>query len=342
MSLSLPITDFLLASVQIPVIDVRSPGEFDRGHIPGAHNIPLFTNEERARVGTVYKKQGKDDAVLLGLELVGPKMVSFVREARALAVNNKVLVHCWRGGMRSGSFAWLLQTAGLETTTLKQGYKAYRRHVLNSFSFPFQLIVLGGETGSGKTEILSRLKEQGEQVVDLEALANHKGSAFGALGQQPQPAVEQFENLLYTELNLLDKHKRIWVEDESKSIGRVFIPPHFWVRMKEAPLLKVEIPKAIRVQRLLHEYGNFTIAELEAAVLRIQKRLGGLATKQCMEALQVGDLQTVTEITLAYYDKAYNHPHADKSDPSSIQRIPIGFNDPVLAAQTILQQIKPF
>ncbi|MFI5150838.1 MAG: tRNA 2-selenouridine(34) synthase MnmH [Bacteroidia bacterium] len=340
MSISLSVPDFLEAASEIPVIDVRSPGEYEKGHIPGAHNIPLFTNEERARVGTLYKKTGKDEAVMLGLEIVGPKMAGFVKESRALAVNNKVLVHCWRGGMRSGSFAWLLQTSGIEASTLRQGYKAYRRHVLKSFAAPYSLVVLGGETGSGKTEILARLQDAGEQIIDLENLAHHKGSSFGALGQAPQPGVEEFENALFTELCMKNTRRRIWVEDESRSIGRVFIPPAFWNQMKQAPLVKVELPKAIRVERLLKEYGCFTKAELEAAVLRIQKRLGGMATKQCLEALGSGDLQTVTEISLTYYDKAYNHPRTETPSHASVQTIPLTENDAALAARCILEQTK--
>jgi tRNA 2-selenouridine synthase len=341
MPASLPIQEFLKISETRPVIDVRSPGEFVRGHIPGAVNIPLFDNEERARVGTCYKVSGKDAAVLLGLEIVGPKMATFVREAKAIAKDNKVLVHCWRGGMRSSSFAWLLETAGLETATLKQGYKAFRRYVQKSFGTPFQLLVLGGETGSGKTEILHQLQALGEQVVDLEALAHHKGSAFGALGQEAQPSVEEFENVFFNELRKKDPSKRIWVEDESKSIGRVFIPVAFWNQMKQASLLKLEIPKSIRVQRLLKEYGHFGKAELEGSILRIQKRLGGLATRECMEALERGDLETVTEITLGYYDKAYNHPHADRANPNSIRTLKIEFNDPEAAARKILEALNP-
>jgi tRNA 2-selenouridine synthase len=337
MSLSLAIQDFLQASAEIPVIDVRSPGEFLRGHIPGAHNIPLFNNEERALVGTKYKQVGKEEAVLLGLEIVGPKMASFVREAKAISKNGKVLVHCWRGGMRSGSFAWLLNTSGLQAITLKQGYKAYRRHVLKSFASPYTLIVLGGETGSGKTEILASLKERGEQVIDLEALAHHKGSAFGALGQQPQPGVEEFENILYTELRGMDTNRRIWVEDESKSIGRVFIPPDFWQQMKQAMMFRIALPKEARVERLLKEYGCFSTTDLEASVLRIQKRLGGLATRQCQDALKAGDLKTVAEITLTYYDKAYTH---HKEDIASCQRILLDKDNPQEAASLILEQMK--
>jgi tRNA 2-selenouridine synthase len=332
-STSLLIADFLKAASSLPVIDVRSPGEYEKGHIPGAHNVPLFTNEERALVGTKYKRAGKDSAVLLGLELVGPKMATFVRDCRALAVGGKVLVHCWRGGMRSGSFAWLLNTAGIEAVTLHKGYKAYRRQVLHSFAAPYELIMLGGETGSGKTDILKQVAALGEQVIDLEGLAHHKGSSFGALGQEEQPGVETFENIFSRELLLLNPSRRIWVEDESKSIGRVFIPEDFWARMKQSPIIRVEVPKTERVKRLVREYGQFSVPELEAAVGRIQKRLGGLVYKQCLEALNTGDLAFVADLTLGYYDKAYNF----NPDKFIVGTVLMEEDDPELAARRVIQ-----
>ncbi len=328
----LSISEFLQDSVQKPVFDVRSPAEFEKGHIPGASNIPLFTNEERALVGTKYKNAGKDPAVLLGLEIVGPKLADFVRQAKALAPGKKVLVHCWRGGMRSSSFAWLLNTAGFEATTLHQGYKAYRRHVLRSFENRYQLLVLGGETGSGKTDILAQIAARGEQVIDLEALAHHRGSSFGALGQHPQPGVEVFENIFSHQLLLLDPSRRIWLEDESKSIGRVFIPDAFWMQMKTAPLIRVNVPKAARVARLVKEYGQFPKADLEAAVLRIQKRIGGLAYKQCIEALALGELATVADITLDYYDKAYNF----NKEKNVVDSVVMEADLPELAAEKVI------
>ncbi len=335
MSLSLPVSEFLLAASSLPVIDVRSPAEFEKGHLPGAHNIPLFSNEERVLVGTKYKHAGKDPAVLLGLEIVGPKMAGFVKEARALAVDGKVLVNCWRGGMRSASFAWLLNTAGLEARTLHKGYKAYRRKVLQTFDKPYKLIILGGETGSGKTDILKQIAALGEQVIDLEQLAHHKGSSFGALGQKPQPGVEAFENVFSAVLDDQDLSRRIWVEDESKSIGRVFIPDGFWERMKLAPVIRVEVPKTERVKRLVREYGTFTVEELEAAVTRIQKRLGGLVYKQCIEALHSGDLAFVADLTLGYYDKAYNF----NKEKVIAGKIGMELDDPAQAAASVVEYV---
>ncbi len=293
--------------------DVRSPGEFAKGHIPGAVNIPLFSDDERAQVGTCYKQQGQQQAIDLGLELVGPKMAGFVKAARLLAENKEgLLVHCWRGGMRSGSMAWLFETAGIPSFTLVGGYKAFRNHVLSAYVNPYKLCIVGGETGCGKTEILQQIALQNHQILDLEAIASHRGSSFGALGMSVQPTVEQFENNLWNELRKLDPAKPIWIEDESRSIGRVFVPAAFWAQMEAAHVFRISIPHELRVQRLLRDYGTFPVEMLREAVQRISKRLGGLDTQRALEALSNGDLETVVRLTLRYYDKAYNYPYLRK------------------------------
>ncbi|WP_128545749.1 tRNA 2-selenouridine(34) synthase MnmH [Larkinella soli] len=339
----LSVEEFLERAQRMPVIDVRSPGEFDHAHIPGAVNIPLFDNTERALVGTKYKQAGKDSAVLLGLELVGPKLSAFVRQSRKLNPKGKeVLVHCWRGGMRSGSFAWLLNTAGLTVSTLAGGYKAYRTTVLDSFAEPRKLIVLGGKTGSGKTDILKQLAASGEQVIDLEALANHKGSSYGAIGLPPQPSTEQFENLVFQEWRKLDPARRIWLEDESKSIGACFIPHALWLQMQTAPVAFLDLPKAARIERLVGEYGRTDHGLLEEATRRIERRLGGKAYRDALDALARKDYAAVADLTLAYYDKAYLHGLSQRKketvfplelaadDPAQTARRLIGWADEVL------------
>lgn len=332
------ITDFLVKAETLPIADVRSPGEFAKGHIPGAVNIPLFSDKERALVGTCYKQQGKQPAIDLGLELVGPKMAGFVKAARELsATANGILVHCWRGGMRSGSMAWLFETAGIPTFTLVGGYKAYRNLVLATFKQPHNLRIVGGETGSGKTDILQALAAQGQQVIDLEAIASHRGSSFGALGMEEQPTVEQFENKLFTELRQLDAKQPIWLESESRSIGRVFVPPVFWAQMDAAHVYRINLPVELRVQRLLRDYGNFPSTLLREAVSRIAKRLGGLDTQRALQALDAGDLETVVRITLRYYDKAYNYPYLRKPK-EQVTVIETTEDNPVANAARILHQ----
>lgn len=295
-------------ATELPVVDVRSPGEFARGHIPGAHSVPLFSDAERAVVGTLYKQTGRDAAVLEGLRIVGPKMADIVEQARTLAPEGRIAVHCWRGGERSGSVAWLLDKAGFhEVITLKGGYKAFRNHVLDSFSEVPELRVLGGYTGTGKTETLHYLSELDQQVIDLEGLARHKGSSFGALGEEPQPTQEHFENMLWHALRSVDRRRPLWVEDESHMIGRNKLPDTFYAALRTAPLLFAEMPLEERVERLVKDYGSFPVELLGEAVQRIAKRIGPQHAKAAMEALADRDLHTVARITLHYYDKTYTH-----------------------------------
>ena len=297
---------FLERAAHWPVLDVRSPGEYAAGHLPGAHCFSLFDDRERAQVGTTYKQIGSHEALLVGLELVGPKMRSLVERARHLAPAKEVLVHCWRGGLRSESVAWLLTTAGFTAHTLEGGYKAYRNHTLESLRNMPPLMVLGGATGSGKTAVLRALQARGEQVIDLEALAHHRGSAFGGIGQGEQPTTEQFQNDLHQVWQQLDPTARGWIEDESFSIGQVKLPLELWNGMKARPLVVLEVPRAARIERLVQEYGSLDPLALERAVVAIQKRLGGLRTQQTLEAIASGQLAEAAGHLLTYYDKSYD------------------------------------
>jgi len=301
------INDFLSEKVSTPVIDVRSPAEFKKGHVPNSHNIPLFSDEERAIVGTKYVRESRYSSIIEGLDIVGPKLSGFVEQVTSIAPDKKVIVYCWRGGMRSASMSWLFDLAGFNTKTLIGGYKAYRRYTKEYFSIPHKLIVLGGMTGSGKTELLSVLSQNGTQVVDLEGLANHKGSAFGAIGQQPQPSTEFFENLLFESLYQLDSNKPIWVEDESKAIGSDYIPDEFFNQMLNSPVVAIERPLETRINRLTKEYTDCNPQLLIDAVNRITKRLGNDNAKFAIEKINNGDFRGAVEISLRYYDKTYQY-----------------------------------
>lgn len=319
------------------MFDVRSPGEFAQGHIPGAHNLPLFDNEERAVIGKLYKQVGRSEALKKGLEFVGPKMRPFVEKAEALANGNGALAHCWRGGMRSASFAWLLETAGIATRVLNGGYKAYRNFVLELFQQSYPLVVLGGFTGSGKTEVLYELRALGEQVIDLEGLANHKGSAFGHLGEADQPTGEQFENDLGFKLHHLDRNRPVWVEDESRHIGSRILPKLFYASMREAPVIRMEIPRKARINRLVDDYGPYERQSLRHSVQKIEKRLGGLRTQQALQALEDDDLALVADITLEYYDKAYQHG-LNKRNEELVKTISLEGADAAVNARKIQEQ----
>ena len=309
---------FLELLETIPVADVRSPSEYSAGHIPGAINIPLFDDKERETVGIKYKKEGRLPAILEGLKQSAPAMSSKLQQAINAARNGKLLVHCWRGGMRSESMAWLFSLGDIDTEVLNGGYKSYRHHILESLSEKRQMIVLGGMTGSSKTHILRFLKVKGHQVIDLEGLANHKGSAFGSLGQPPQPSTEQFANILFNEWKQLMKDKPFWVEDESRNIGSVFMPDRFYLNMQDTPAIILMMDVKTRLPRLMEEYSTYPADILIASVLRISKRLGGDNTRDAIKAIETGDFAKAIEITLYYYDKAYLFGLKKKSDRNLI------------------------
>jgi tRNA 2-selenouridine synthase len=333
------IEEFLALSENVPIIDVRSPKEYLHAHIPVAFNIPLFDDTEREKVGTLYKQKGRDEAILCGLELVGPKLGNLVREAKKLSTDNKILVHCWRGGMRSASMAWLLGTAGMNVKVLTGGYKTYRRNVKSLFQKQSNIVILGGMTGSGKTEILAELKKLNEQVVDLEGLANHKGSAFGALGQEEQSSTEQFENLLFNEWKKLNLENPIWLEDESQAIGKIRIPEEVFIQMHENQLINIIIPKHLRIQRLLKEYGNFDKELLISSVLKIKKRLGGLNTSLAIDSINNQQIDKAIDFSLTYYDKAYQFG-LSKRNPDKIRNLELKQIDPKENAAIILNFYK--
>jgi tRNA 2-selenouridine synthase len=318
------------------ILDVRSPSEYSHGHIPGALNLPLFSDNERAKIGIIYKQQGHDAAVLEGLRIVGPKMANLVEEAILIAPEKVVAIHCWRGGMRSSSVAWLLKQAGFQVELLEGGYKAYRKWVQLQFANALNLKVLGGPTGSGKTRILRELKALGEQVIDLEFLANHKGSTFGSLGEKPQPTIEQFENDLVQLIASLNTTQAIWIEDESRKIGSIYFHNDFWDQLNSGPLLNIEIPDQLRIEQLVEDYGNFKTEDLATAIVRIGKRLGPQHLKSALEALHNHDLHKVAEIVLFYYDKAYRYSQTRRLNPIA-EKLVFNHADPKLIAQEILE-----
>ncbi|MBX2964628.1 MAG: tRNA 2-selenouridine(34) synthase MnmH [Cyclobacteriaceae bacterium] len=299
--------DFLKLRHELPAVDVRSEGEYDEGYIPGVVNIPLLNNEERIAVGTDYKQKGQLEAIKTGFRLVGPRLNTLVEEALHVANGNELLVHCWRGGMRSANFCSFVQMAGVKTHQLKGGYKAYRQKAVESFALPFNLVVLGGETGSGKSEILCALQQAGEQVLDLEQVARHKGSVFGGLNMPAQPTTEQFQNELFEAILKLDVSKRIWIEDESVAIGKIFLPEPLWKNMGRSPVVEISVPKNVRLQRLVNEYGETDPEQFLEAMKKITKKLGGQHFKSAAEKLAQGDWQSTIDILLTYYDKAYRN-----------------------------------
>lgn len=332
------IDQFLELAKNHLVIDVRSPGEYKHAHIPGAYNFPLFTDEERKIVGTTFKQESREAAIKIGLDFFGPKMKKMVDEVESIgsqqsAVGNNgdsglrtancVLIYCWRGGMRSAAVAWLMDLYGFRVYTLVGGYKKFRNYVLDTFRLPFSFKILGGYTGSGKTEVLKALHQKDEPVIDLEDIAKHKGSAFGNIGMPIQPGQEMFENILAMELrrqlavgNLqsaktptadwqLQTANCFWLEDESQRIGLVNIPNDLWNNMRQSPVYFLDIPFEERLEYIVQEYGRLDKQQVIDAIGRIRERLGGLNAKTAIQMLEEGDIIESFRILLKYYDKFY-------------------------------------
>jgi len=294
-----------------PVLDVRSPSEYNHAHIPEARSLPLFTDEERVVVGTTYKQKGRQEAIKIGLECFGPKMRTMVDEvdAKCKSQNAKILIHCWRGGMRSAAIAWLMDLYGYKVYVLKGGYKAFRNWTLKQFEREYNFQVVGGYTGTGKTMVLHELKSRGKTILDLEGIALHKGSAFGGLDKFTQPSNEMLENMIAYNLYQVTKdqpNQPIWVEDESQRIGNLNVPTFLWAQLRRRPLYFLNVPFEGRLSYLVIEYGKYPKKGLIEAIERIQKRLGNLNAKNAIAFLEDGDIRSGFKILLEYYDKSYH------------------------------------
>lgn len=288
-----------------PVIDVRSPGEYDADHIPGALNVPLLSNKHRHHVGVVYKMGGQEAAIALGHKLVDPLREQILENLAGQVTTNVIRVYCARGGLRSQLMSKFFSENGYKVTMLFGGYKAYRQHAISTYQKFEHIVVLSGYTGSGKTEILKELSVLGEQVLDLEALAEHRGSAFGALGQQSQPTSTQFHNRIYEVLRRMDAKRRLWVESESITVGKVYIPEEFWRKMKQAPAIEIELPIEERVKHTLEIYGQYDLDDLSACIKQLRRRLGDQEMRLLCALTEIGDLEPVVVQLLKYYDKGY-------------------------------------
>jgi tRNA 2-selenouridine synthase len=311
MSRILLIEDYLqnVFSNNYLLLDARSESEFFQGRIPGAVNLPLLDDAARKEVGITYKQQGKNAAVEKGFELTGGKFHGFIKTVKnhLSSEQQTVLLYCWRGGMRSGIMSWLLETAGIRTILLKDGYKGYRRWALQQIETERKIIVLGGKTGNGKTFLLNRLKESGEQVLDLEALANHRGSAFGAIGMEPQPRQEHFENLIAFELGKTNPNQALWIENESRKVGSLKVPDSLFNHMLAAPLVEIILPYEERINRIDDEYGKFPIEELKANTIKLERSLGGGRMKEAVQLLEENKIREWIKMMLEYYDKTYEY-----------------------------------
>lgn len=296
------------------LIDVRTPAEFAEATIPGAVNIPIFSNEERARVGTVFKQQGKKDARRLGVELVSPRIPELIRQVEAAQEGHSgpVVVFCWRGGMRSLSITSFLNLAGIPARQLEGGHKAFRRMVVDYFeNHQWQPVyVLRGLTGVGKTRVLHDLQQRDYPVIDLEGLANHRGSAFGALGLEPQPSQKMFEARLWKLLDRLGDSPYLLTEGESLHIGRILVPKRFHQAMQVQESLWLNASLETRTRIILEEYP--ALDQLRDQFTRplnsLKERLGKAVLEEFNQLLESGQWDTlVRELMVRYYDPLYMH-----------------------------------
>ncbi|WP_366921746.1 tRNA 2-selenouridine(34) synthase MnmH [Metallumcola ferriviriculae] len=322
-------------------VDLRSPSEYAEDHLPGAVNLPLFNDEERAKVGTVYKQEGSLQAKRLGLEFVSLKLPRLIKEISDQTKGGPVVIYCWRGGLRSKSVSNVLEIMGVPTRRLQGGYKAFRRHVNNYFqeTIPYKMVVIHGFTGTGKTDIIKILQSMDYPAIDLEGLANNRGSVFGEVGLGEQPAQKHFETRIFSQLTEIPVGSTIVVEGESKRIGKNFIPESFFNAMKKGKKIMVQDDINNRVKRIISEYSKDTQENRDALIHSLSfltKRIGKSKVEQLTEMVIAGNYAPVVEYLLNnYYDPLYAHPF-NKSDEFDII---INGANPVFAANDVLRYL---
>lgn len=324
----------LAAALEIPgavFIDVRSPSEYRQDSLPNAVNIPLLSDQERADIGKVYHQQGPEQAKILGLRTVSPRLDQIVQQYKEIARGHPVIVFCWRGGQRSQSVAALLEAAGITVYCLDGGYRAYRRKVKEYlYDTPLKptVVVLHGLTGVGKTEVLGELEKLGLAVVDLEKLACHRGSAFGSIGLPVQPTQKTFESRLFHLLKSQEQERFLVTECESRRIGRLMIPPVLFAAMNCGLHVLLYADRRTRVARLLRIYHDSRTdhGELSAAINQLVPRLGRETVNRLQDQIQAGNLEPVVETLLTdYYDPLYGYPEqADESFDLSVNAADTG------------------
>lgn len=294
------------------LVDVRTAAEFDDGSILGSINIPLFDEAERERIGKVYNRNPRA-ARFLAMDIVGPKISAFVRKTYGRCRDRIPVAICWRGGMRSLAAAQLLALVGVEALQLRGGYKHYRQYIyhrLDEYTLRNKVIVLKGKSGTGKTDILTLLAQQGYPVLDLEGLANHRGSTFGYREIPPTPQ-KNFDAQLLEALQCLEEKKWLLVEGESKRIGNVYLPDFLFTAMQEAPVIEVEGSLEQRVARILRDYTPTTRKARLAmyrALARIRHRLPKTVLNELKLCLDREDYSRFVALVLTYhYDNNYDH-----------------------------------
>ncbi len=304
------------------IIDVRSPSEFAEDHVPGAISLPVLDDAERAQVGTIYVQESRFRARRVGAALVSRNVARHLETALADKGGDfRPLIYCWRGGQRSGAMATILSQVGWRTAVLEGGYKTYRRHIkarLYDDEPTMQLVLLDGRTGSGKTEILGRLAARGVQTLDLESLAEHRGSVFGALVGRPQPSQKMFESRLLSAIEALDLTRPIVAEAESSKVGERMVPPLVWKAMAQAPRIEIRAPSTARAGYLAHHYADVILdrSAFDAALERLPIYPGRKALAAWRTLADAGDLEALAaDLIESHYDPAYDRSSRKDARP---------------------------
>lgn len=304
------------------IIDVRSPSEFAEDHVPGAISLPVLSDAERAEVGTIYVQESRFRARRIGAALIARNVARHLEtELADKAGDFKPLVYCWRGGQRSRAMATILAEVGWRTALLAGGYKTYRRHVkarLYDEPLPASFVLIDGRTGSGKTEVLARLGARGVQTLDLEALAEHRGSVFGGLPGRAQPSQKMFESRLLAALEGLDLSRAIVAEAEASKVGDRMVPPSVWNAMQAAPRITLAAPLEARAAYLARVYADVVSdrARFDAAIARLPVHPDRKALAAWRDLADAGDLEALaSDLMQLHYDPAYDRaarkePHA--------------------------------
>lgn len=319
MAISFPSLDAFLQHGFDCLIDVRSPAEYAEDHVPGALNLPVLSNEERAEVGTIYKQVSPFDARKIGGALVAQNTARHLRDSLSHHDGSwRPLVYCWRGGQRSGFFGAFLREVGWRAETVEGGYRSFRRLVhdlLYGETLPHRIVLLDGNTGTAKTEILKKLRDMGEQVLDLEGLAVHRGSLLGGMSE-PQPAQKGFETALAARIAALDPARPVLVEAESSKIGRINLPPALWSAMIAAPRIEVSAPMTARAAHLAQDYAE-QLDDTEGFIEKLQplrQFRSHAAVDRWATLLRGGDrIGLVTALMEEHYDPTYAKSRAEKA-----------------------------